>query len=113
MLSPRPIDLAKLRATVGALTDRLAHGDFDGLCRLARASRLRPAEVERAVQDYRRRLVPLPVAAFEVINVVPVTDTDPQQWSVVVPLWTSEEGRSDLTRWWAAVADPGMASTRP
>jgi hypothetical protein len=42
-----------------------------------------------------------------------VTDTDPQQWSVVVPLWTSEEGRSDLTRWWAAVADPGMASTRP
>ena len=91
------IDSGKLRVTLSALTDRLAQGDYEGLCRLARASRLRPADVERAVLEYGRRLVPLPLTAFQAIDVVPVSGSNPQRWSVVVPLWSKEEGRSDLS----------------
>lgn len=97
MPSPAPIDLTKLRATVSALTDRLAHGDYDGLCRLAPESRIQPADLERAVAEYGRHLIPLPVAAFDAINVVAIRDSRPQRWSVVVPLWSREEGRSDLS----------------
>jgi hypothetical protein len=96
---PRPqlIDSAKLRSTVSALTGRLAQGDYEGLCRLANGSRLAATEVERVVRDYGRRLVTLPVEAFQTIDVVPVSNSNPQRWSVVVPLWSEEEGRSDLS----------------
>jgi hypothetical protein len=97
MPSPKPIDSAKLRATVSAFTDRLAQGDYDGLCRLARASRLGPADLERVVRDYGRQLVTLSSAAFEALDLVPVSHSQPQRWSVVVPLWSKEEGRSDLS----------------
>ena len=97
MPSPQPIDLAKLRATVSAVTDRLAQGDYDGLCRLVRASRLGPADVERVVRDYGRHLVILPAAAFEALDLIPVSHSQPQRWSAVVPLWSREEGRSDLS----------------
>ena len=91
------IDPSKLRNTVSALTNRLAMGDYEGLCRLPRASRLSPAEIERVVRDYGRQLIPLPIPAFETVDIVPVSKSHPQQWSVVVPLWSKEEGRSDLS----------------
>lgn len=97
MPSPPPIDSAKLRATVSVLAERLAQGDYAGLCRMARVSRLGPEDLERAVRDYGRHLIPLPVAAFGTLDVLPVSDTQPQRWSVVVPLWSREEGRSDLS----------------
>jgi hypothetical protein len=93
----QPIDIAKLRATVCALTDRLVQGDYEGLCRVARASRLDPEDVERVVRDYGRHLVTLPVAAFDAIDLVPVSSSNPQRWNVIVPLWSEEEGRSDLS----------------
>ncbi len=97
MRSPPPIDSAKLRASVSAITDRLAHGDYEGLYIAARASRLQATDVERVVREYGRHLVSLPVAAFQTIDVVAVPGTSPQRWSVVVPLWSKEEGRSDLS----------------
>jgi hypothetical protein len=97
MPDPTPIDPGKFRDTVSALTDRLATGDYEGLCRLARASRLSSADVKRVVQDYGRHLIPLPSAALEAIDLVPVSNSHPQRWSIVVPLWTTEEGRSDLS----------------
>src|ERR1051326_814520 len=87
------IDFGKLRVTVGALTDRLAQRDYEGAILLALGSRLGPSELERTIQDYDESLVPLPALAFEVIDVAPLSDTSPQQWSILVPLWT-QEGRS-------------------
>ena len=93
----KPIDTAKLRGTVSALTDRLAQGDYEGLCRVARTSRLGPEEVERVVRHYGRHLVTPPVAAFDAIDLVPISSSDPQRWSAIVPLWSNEEGPSDLS----------------
>ena len=91
------IDPAKLRQTVSALAGRLAVGDYDGLCGLARSSRLSAADVARVVRDYGRHLIALPAIAFDAVGVVPVAQSNPQRWSVVVPLWSREEGRSDLS----------------
>jgi hypothetical protein len=97
MPSQKPIDSAKLRVTVNALTDRLVKGDYEGLCRLAHSCRVRPADMERVVREYGRHLVALPVNGFQAVEVISVRDTQPQRWSVVVPLWSREEGRSDLS----------------
>ena len=91
------INHSKLRDTVSALTDLLAMGDYEGLCRLPRTSRLSPAEIERVILNYGRQLMPLPNSAFEAADIIPVSESNPQQWSVVVPLWSKEEGRSDLS----------------
>jgi hypothetical protein len=97
MPDPRPIDPAKLRGTLGVLTDHLARGDYEGLCRFARTSRIGAEDVERVVREYGRHLVPIPVAALQAVDVVSVADSYPQRWSVVLPLWSKEEGHSDLS----------------
>src|SRR5689334_4247510 len=73
MPSPLSIDPVKLRVTVSALTDRLAKGDYEGLCQMARTSRLSPAQIERVVRDYGRQLIPLPIPAFETVDIMPVS----------------------------------------
>lgn len=97
MPDSRPIDPAKLRVSVSALTDRLVERDYDGFCGLARTSRIAAQDVERVVRDYGCSLTPLPLAAFQSVDVVPISGSDPQRWSVVVPLWSQVEGRSDLS----------------
>jgi len=97
MPSSHAIDPAKLRATVSALTDRRAQRDYVGFCGLARTSRLAASDLARVVRQYGRSLTPLPATAFQAVDVVPVSGSDPQRWSVVIPLWTREEGRSDLS----------------
>ena len=39
----------------------------------------------------------LPSVALAAIDVVAISASNPHRWSVVVPLWTVEEGRSDLS----------------
>jgi hypothetical protein len=97
MPDPTAIDSAKLQRTVSLLTKLLAEEDYDGMCRLARTSRLSAGDMARVVNDYGRHLIPLPTAAFRVIEAVPVLQSSPQRWSVVVPLWSKEEARSDLS----------------
>ena len=46
------------------------------------------------VRDYPATLVPLPPEAWDVARAGRVTD---RGWWITVPLWTAEEGRSDLT----------------
>lgn len=75
----------------------LAAGDFDDLARLAPGSRISAEQMRLAVAQYGRRLVPLPPSASGLIDYVAVQGAEPDQWSVVVPLFTAEEGRSDLT----------------
>ena len=43
-----------------------------------------------------RRVIPLPPEGWDLADAVRVGGR-PEQWFVAIPLWTSEEGRSDLT----------------
>ena len=69
--------------------DRLVH---DGMAP-AHAS---GEELGHWARHYPGRLVPLPPEAWEVSDYGRV-DVEPDTWWVVVPLWTVEEGKSDLS----------------
>ena len=87
------------RPALSAVIDRLAAEDYmalerDGL--LNDAYKPRPSEIARWITEYPATLVPLPPEAWPLSyfgRVVVETDT----WWVVAPLWTAEEGRSDLS----------------
>ncbi len=97
MPSPKSIEAQKVWAAVTKLTGRLAQLDYDGFCQLARTSRLSALEIESRIQQYGRSVCQLPQGALNGIKWVPISGSEPQKWRVVVPLWTKQEGRSDLT----------------
>ena len=90
-------DLPARNAVIGQLVALLATGDYENLVRLAPRSRVSAQQIEAAVKQYGRRLCPLPAPAYELIDYIAVRNTIPPEWSVVVPLFTEEEGRSDLS----------------
>lgn len=97
--SVRWIDLVlepDLLDVVRELVVDLADGRFDKVVADGRAGRLSITELRSAIRDYGRTLVPLSDEALHRIDVYP-RDLDLKRSSLDVPLWTAEEGRSDLT----------------
>jgi hypothetical protein len=50
----------------------------------------------KAIADYGRHLIIPPEEAYSLMDVVEIRSTQQPRWSVTMPLWTLEEGRSDL-----------------
>ena len=75
----------------------LARGEYTALERRTGGARLSATELREAVQAYGRRIVVPPLEATPPLDVVAVAGSRPPAWSVVVPVWTAEEGRSDLS----------------
>jgi len=61
-----------------------------------RIGRLTKDDLTRAITEYGRTLVSLPNDAVDTADVYPLDNT-PGGFAVDLPLWTVEEGRSDLT----------------
>jgi hypothetical protein len=74
------------RPALAAIVERLAAGDY--------AHVGAAGDLGTWIRSYPARLVPLPLEAWEVADATPIVTGG---WSVVLPLWTAEEGRSDLT----------------
>jgi hypothetical protein len=85
-----------LMGLVRRLIEDLAAGRYAELAADGRAGRLTEAELRTTVEQYGRTLVPLPAHGEQLVEVYEHTS---QQDAVTleVPLWTREEGRSDLT----------------
>lgn len=79
------------------LIARLAAGKYEELIHFAPQSRVSAQEIESAVKQYGRHLIPMPSSAHKLIDYVAIHNAVPPKWSIVVPLFTEEEGRSDLT----------------
>jgi len=75
----------------------LAAHDFAGLESWSKGVRLTQAEMATAIREYGSILVVPPGLTIPELDVVKVTRADTERWSVGIPLWTMEEGRSDLT----------------
>lgn len=86
----------KFIASIRALVDMLVKGNFDQLERDGRSGRLSSQELKEALQGYGSTIIALPDEAFHLADVYPVKGQK-TTWAVDVPLWTAEEGRSDLT----------------
>jgi len=100
-----------LESAVRAVVDRLARGEYRDAVARCDASRLTADELREVVLGYGRSLVVPPADAYENLDAVRISDPSRQAWSVRAPLWTREEGRSDLTLELTVVLDgdrPGI-----
>ena len=84
-------------SVVREVVQLLARGDYYGLEQLTAGERLSATELAGAVREYPGTLQIPPSWEAMFLDVVPVTSADSPTWSVVVPIWTIEEGRSDLS----------------
>lgn len=87
----------KLNSTVKRVTELLAREAYEELEKLSKGVHLAANELKQAVDGYGRTILPLPKHAYGEINVIKIERVDPKQWSVNVPVYTKEEGKSDLT----------------
>ncbi len=78
------------------LVEDLVAGDYAAIAADGRIGRLTNDELRRAIVQYGKTLVSLPVGGVDAADVYP-SDNDPRESAVDLPLWTAEEGRSDLT----------------
>ena len=76
------------------LVEDLSRGEYDAIHARGQCPRCTPAELRAAVEQYGRKLTPLPDVARELCDIY---ETGPTTFALDVPLWTVEEGRSDLT----------------
>ncbi len=86
-----------LEPVVRSVVDRLVNGEYADAVQGCSASRLTADDLREAVQDYGRTLIVPPPDAYRDLDVVAVRDSSHPTWSVSAPLWSREEGRSDLT----------------
>jgi hypothetical protein len=85
-----------LEQPIRELVSELASAKYADIVFDGRAGRLTAQEMSSAISEYGRTLLPLPENAFDLVDFYPIDGAE-NEWSVDVPLWTKEEGRSDLT----------------
>lgn len=86
-----PLDL--LDTLVALLID----GNYEGAAALTQSDRLPAAEMRWALEQYGRTLTAIPDHGWTLADAVAIANPrEGQAWSVSLPLWTVEEGRSDL-----------------
>ena len=96
----------RLRPALAQVVDRLVAGDFEGLKRDG-IDPYPDSDLGVWIREYgrtpgsddpgRATLVSLPEETWQYAEVVFEDAGPPRKWSVVVDLWTAEEGRSDLS----------------
>lgn len=86
----------RFTSAIRGVVEQLSNGEYDALLSQV-TSRASKEDLIRTIQEYGRTLVPPPDDAYESLDVISVDSADLPTWSVWIPLWTSEEGRSDLT----------------
>lgn len=73
----------------------LLNKEYQQIESLTEGVRLNAREIEDSIKDYGRNLAPYPEKVeFDVIEIV---GTEKKAWSVVAPVYTIEEGLSDLS----------------
>lgn len=82
---------------ISRIIELLVAKRYDDVVALTVGRRLDSASIRLAISEYGRTLVMPPKDAFDNLDIVQIKDAIHPQWSVRVPLWTQEEGRSDLS----------------
>lgn len=80
---------------IRAIVSDIAKGDYRKLEAEAKNGRVSVADLRRTVEEYGYTIVPLPYNAFELAEAYYVESEN--RIDIFLPLWSAEEGRSDLT----------------
>jgi hypothetical protein len=86
-----------LRRAVERLVLDLVAGRYDALEADGRSGRLTANQLRVAIADYGRTLVPIPDQGWALAEVFDHESGGGGPCSIDLPLWTAQEGRSDLT----------------
>jgi hypothetical protein len=86
-----------LSRTALEIVNHLVRGEYDLTLSRVEASRLTAEDLREAIDDYGRKLITPPAGAYEDLDAVEIRNANAPIWSIRVPLWSEEEGRSDLT----------------
>jgi hypothetical protein len=86
----------QLRPIVARVMTLLADQDYYALELLTRGHQLSAKDIETAITTYGRTLVPPPEVVYSLMDVVRVEVAE-DRWAIAIPVWTIEEGRSDLS----------------
>ena len=89
--------MEQLRLLVVQIITMLVGAQYRQIEELTNGIRLSAREIQTAITEYGRTLALPPNSAYELLDIIRVNHVDLEQYSVRMPLWTQEEGRSDLT----------------
>ncbi|MCU8002292.1 MULTISPECIES: DUF7668 domain-containing protein [unclassified Shewanella] len=84
-----------IEQTIRHIYSLLLSENYDELERFTNGSRMSSNEICEAILEYGYQLVSYPDNLK--LNIVEVKNSSPREWSVVAPIYTSEEGLSDLS----------------
>jgi hypothetical protein len=90
-----PID-PDIQRLLRKLVQDLADAKYDDIAADGRGGRLTPVELHSLIHNYGRTLITLPDEAWSLVDVYLIAG-QPDVVAMDIPLWTKEEGRSDLT----------------
>jgi hypothetical protein len=86
----------RIEATVRHVVELLVAREYKSIETLTEGVRLKKDEIEAGVVEYGQRLIVPPNGAYGLVDVLPISNTSPPEYSIRFRLYTEEEGRSDL-----------------
>ena len=87
----------EIEAIVRSVIWQLVSKDYEGLIKRCPRSSWTANEIRIAIEEYGRTFVMPPTSGYEkLLHRYEVENTEDPTWHVEAPLWTEEEGRSDL-----------------
>lgn len=89
--------MSAIEAAVRVVVDLLVRGRYMTVEKVTRGRRLTASEMESAITTYGRTLVTPAENWWSTVEITPIDAGEQQAFHVVAPLWTREEGRSDLS----------------
>lgn len=85
----------------------LAEKRYGDLEQLTRGIRLGASDISNAVTGYGKTITSPPNDLFQFMDIIEVKSSLSRRWSVSIPVWTLEEGRSDLSAELTLIEDNG------
>jgi hypothetical protein len=89
--------MSAIETAVRIIVDLLVRGEYERAERVTRGRRLSATDLSDAVAEYGRTLIPPQEGWWEEVTVTPMEIGEAAAFHVAAPLWTREEGRSDLS----------------
>ncbi|MGD9562998.1 MAG: hypothetical protein AB7F88_12635 [Pyrinomonadaceae bacterium] len=86
-----------IMAAAERLVRLLVEKKYSEIALITKNQRLTETQISEAISEYGRTLINPPSSFPESVDITPVIDSNPPRWSVDFPLWTLEEGESDLS----------------
>ncbi|MFI6678213.1 hypothetical protein [Kribbella sp. NPDC050469] len=89
--------MTALMTTVRIVVDLLVRQEYDVIEAMTRGHRLSAEDIQTAIERYGRTLIAPPEDGWNAVEIYRVESSSAPRFSVDVPLWSREEGLSELT----------------